>query len=72
MEEKETIVEAFTELAPRYEYIVDKELQKFWGWSYQSFIDNLIASTPTSSGDRILDIATGTNINPPKIDCTKS
>ncbi len=67
MEEKETIVEAFTELAPRYENIVDNELQKFWGWSYQSFIDNLIASTPTSSGDRILDIATGTTLIPRKL-----
>jgi ubiquinone/menaquinone biosynthesis C-methylase UbiE len=67
MESTETVIEAFTELAPRYESVVDNELQKFWGWSYQSFIDNLIANTPTFADERILDIATGTTLIPRKL-----
>ena len=31
MEEQEVVVEAFTELAPRYEIVVNNELNKFWG-----------------------------------------
>ncbi|OJX47285.1 MAG: hypothetical protein BGO78_17620 [Chloroflexi bacterium 44-23] len=67
MEEKEAIKDAFTELAPRYEKVVDNELHKFWGWSYYAFIDNLIYHTPTINGDRILDVATGTGLIPRKL-----
>ena len=64
MEDKTTIKDAFTELAPRYEKVVDKELQKFWGWSYENFIENLITNTRTNPGEHILDIATGTCLIP--------
>lgn len=64
MEEKEVVVEAFTELAPRYERVVDNELHKFWGWSYQGFIQFLIEHTSINAGDLLLDIATGTGVIP--------
>ena len=67
METNATVIDAFTELAPRYESVVDNELQKFWGWSYQSFIDNLINNTPTFPGEIILDIATGTTLIPRRL-----
>lgn len=64
MEEKEVVVEAFTELAPRYESVVNNELNKFWGWSYQGFINFLIENTPIADGELLLDIATGTGVIP--------
>ena len=64
MEEKEVVVEAFTELAPRYESVVNNELNKFWGWSYQGFINFLIENTSISDGELLLDIATGTGVIP--------
>lgn len=64
MEEKTAIKEAFTEMAPRYEKVVDNELQKFWGWSYESFIENLVTSTKTVPGEKVLDVATGTCLIP--------
>lgn len=67
MEEKETIIDAFTELAPRYEKVVNNELNKLWGWQYEDFIDNLVAHTPINSGDIVLDIATGTALIPRKL-----
>ncbi len=67
MDEQETIIEAFTELAPRYEGTVDRELQKFWGWSYEGFINHLINQTPINEHDVILDVATGTAVIPLKL-----
>lgn len=67
MEEKDAIHEAFTELAPRYEKVVDNELHKFWGWSYYDFIENLVKNTPTTSGEKILDVATGTGLIPRRL-----
>ncbi len=64
MEEKEVVVEAFTELAPRYESVVNNELHKFWGWSYEGFIQYLIKNTLINPGDLLLDIATGTCVIP--------
>jgi len=64
MEEKEVVVEAFTELAPRYESVVNNELNKFWGWSYQGFINFLIENTLIFDGELLLDIATGTGVIP--------
>lgn len=64
MQEKETVVEAFSELAPRYESVVNQELNKFWGWSYQGFIQFLIENTTISDGELVLDIATGTGVIP--------
>jgi len=67
MNEQETIIDAFTELAPRYEGVVDKELQKFWGWSYKGFINLLINQTPINEHDVVLDVATGTGVIPLKL-----
>ena len=38
MEEREKIIETFSELSSRYEEVVDSELSQFWEWNYDSFI----------------------------------
>ena len=45
MVNKENIIETFTELAPRYEEVVNAELDRFWGWSYVGFVNQLILAT---------------------------
>lgn len=64
MSDNRVIIEAFTELAPRYEKVVDNELQRFWGWSYEGFIENLIDLALVRDEDVVLDVATGTAIIP--------
>lgn len=64
MNEKENIIETFTELAPRYEEVVDSELNRFWGWSYSAFVNELIKMTPIPPDGRMLDLATGTGVIP--------
>ena len=64
MEDKTKIIEAFSEMAPRYEQVVDSELNRFWGWSYYGFVNLIIASTPIEPQDIILDVATGTGVIP--------
>ncbi len=64
MTAKDNLIEAFTELAPRYEEVVDDELRKFWGWSYGRFVEKLIEFTPIRKNDVILDVATGTAVIP--------
>jgi ubiquinone/menaquinone biosynthesis C-methylase UbiE len=54
------VVEAFTELAPRYVETVDRELRTFWGVGYQDFIHLLLEAAPVDAGALILDLATGT------------
>ncbi len=67
MKKKQLVHKAFTELAPRYEAVVDGELNAFWGWSYQDFVNQLVDRTDILNNQRILDIATGTSIIPRKI-----
>ncbi len=67
MKRKNVIIEAFTDLSPRYEQVVDGELRKFWGWSYEGFIDNLIDLSHIKDEDDVLDVATGTAVIPRKI-----
>ena len=67
MKDPNVVIEAFTELAPRYEQVVDNELNRFWGWSYVEFVDRLIELTPLSDGDIILDLATGTSVIPRRL-----
>jgi|YelNatPaOPRAMG01_1025707.scaffolds.fasta_scaffold03029_8 ubiquinone/menaquinone biosynthesis C-methylase UbiE len=67
MPHQKVIVEAFTEMAPKYEQTVDSELRRFWGWSYQSFIENLIRAADLREEDAVLDVATGTGVIPAKI-----
>lgn len=64
MEEQKNIIETFTELAPRYEEVVDSELNRFWGWSYTGFVNQLIQMTRIPNAGRMLDIATGTGVIP--------
>ncbi len=53
------VVDAFTELAPRYEETVDRELRQFWGISYQNFVEMLIGYIDLGSAHVALDVATG-------------
>lgn len=64
MGNKENLIETFTELAPRYEEVVNAELNRFWGWSYVGFVNQLIQSTQIPNDGRILDLATGTGVIP--------
>ncbi|MGB2965063.1 MAG: class I SAM-dependent methyltransferase [Anaerolineales bacterium] len=67
MKEKQAVKEAFTELAPRYEEVLDDELSTFWGLSYQAYVNLLVKRTDISEYQKILDIATGTAMIPRKI-----
>lgn len=67
MKEKQAVQEAFTELASHYEETMESELNIFWGWSYQKFVDQLIDKTEILEDQKILDIATGTLVIPKKI-----
>ncbi len=64
MNDKENIIETFTELAPRYEEVVNAELNRFWGWSYESFVNQLLQATPIPEKGKMLDLATGTGVIP--------
>ena len=67
MSEKHYIVEAFSEISSSYEQVVDAELQRFWGWSYDGFVNHLVEMTEIQTGDRLLDVATGTSVIPLKL-----
>jgi len=67
MNDKAHIIETFTELAPRYEEVVNAELNRFWGWSYAAFVNQLIQMTPISERGKMLDLATGTGVIPRKV-----
>jgi ubiquinone/menaquinone biosynthesis C-methylase UbiE len=67
MEDQNAVIEAFTELAPRYEKVVNSEIDRFWGWSYAAFVDRLIELTPILDGDAVLDLATGTAVIPRRL-----
>ena len=58
------VLDAFTELAPKYEATMNRELDLLWGVSYNEFIDRFIATVPLDDGARILDVATGTAMIP--------
>lgn len=64
MDDQNHLIETFTELAPRYEEVVNAELDRFWGWSYIGFVNQLIQSTPIPEKGTMLDLATGTGVIP--------
>ena len=64
MSDKDHIIETFTELAPRYEEVVDAELGRFWGWSYEGFVNQLVQVTSFPEKGIMLDLATGTGVIP--------
>jgi ubiquinone/menaquinone biosynthesis C-methylase UbiE len=67
MEEKNHIKEAFTELAPSYINTMDKELIQFWGISYPKFVERIVRTAAVKTGEKVLDIATGTAVIPIKL-----
>lgn len=60
MDDQTNIIETFTELAPRYEEVVDSEISLFWGWGYKKFVSHYLENIPINDGDIVLDVATGT------------
>jgi ubiquinone/menaquinone biosynthesis C-methylase UbiE len=64
MDEQQVLIEAFSKMAPQYESKVDRELRRFWGWSYRALVDRVLELTPIYPHDRVLDIATGTSVIP--------
>lgn len=64
MNNKNNLIETFTELAPRYEEVVNAELDRFWGWSYSEFVSQLMQTTPIPETGKMLDLATGTGVIP--------
>jgi len=64
LEEQQHIIETFAEMAPRYEGLMNSELSRFWGFSYESFVGEFLEELHTSPTDIILDIATGTAFIP--------
>ena len=67
MKERHRIVAAFSEMAQRYETQMNNELNRFWGWSYDEFVDRLLKNVHIRSNDAILDVATGTSVIPVRL-----
>jgi ubiquinone/menaquinone biosynthesis C-methylase UbiE len=63
----DVVIEAFTELAPRYQETMDRELRQFWGLSYEKLVDWLTEVASVNEGDVVLDVATGTASIPLKL-----
>jgi ubiquinone/menaquinone biosynthesis C-methylase UbiE len=59
MANTQSIIEAFTEMAARYEQTVDRELRQFWGIGYEQFIAQLIDRMNLAQAGAVLDVATG-------------
>jgi ubiquinone/menaquinone biosynthesis C-methylase UbiE len=67
MTANDVVIEAFTELAPRYQETMDRELRQFWGLSYEKLVDWLTEVATINEGDVVLDVATGTASIPLKL-----
>jgi ubiquinone/menaquinone biosynthesis C-methylase UbiE len=67
MTANDVVIEAFTELAPRYQETMDRELRQFWGLSYEKLVDWLTEVATINEGDVVLDVATGTGFIPLKL-----
>jgi len=57
------VLEAFTELAPRYEETIDREVREFCGLGYREFVGQLVERVPIAQAERILDLACGTAVS---------
>lgn len=62
-----TVVDAFTELAPKYEETVDREVREFCGLGYREFITYLAEMVQVPDGGVILDVACGTAVSSSEI-----
>ena len=51
-------------MAPRYESLMNSELNRFWGIDYKAFVCRLLEDYSPQENDLILDIATGTAFIP--------
>jgi ubiquinone/menaquinone biosynthesis C-methylase UbiE len=51
-------------MAPRYESLMNNELNRFWGINYVDFVCRLLDEFYPKNNDLILDIATGTSFIP--------
>jgi ubiquinone/menaquinone biosynthesis C-methylase UbiE len=60
MDETALVVEAFTELAPRYEQVMERELQELWGLSYRNLVQRVTQMVSRDERGLVLDVATGT------------
>ena len=64
MAEQDEIITAFSEMAPRYESLMNSELNRFWGINYKDFVSRLLKDFSPHDDELILDIATGTAFIP--------
>ena len=64
MSEQDHIIETFSEMASRYEKLMNNELNRLWGVSYLDFIQELVNEIDFVGQQNILDIATGTAFIP--------
>jgi len=64
LSEQRHIIATFSEMAPRYEGLMNHELTLFWGYSYREFVSKFLNGLSTNPSDTILDIATGTAFIP--------
>ena len=64
MNEQDHIIETFSEMASRYESLMNSELNRFWGVRYLDFVQELMNEIDFGSHQSILDIATGTAFIP--------
>ncbi|MCD6576732.1 MAG: class I SAM-dependent methyltransferase [Anaerolineaceae bacterium] len=71
MNEQKNIIETFSEMASRYESLMNSELNRFWGVSYLGFVQELIGEIDFGSHQHILDIATGTAFIPQYLSAQK-
>lgn len=64
MTDSNTMLAAFTELAPHYEDAMAHELTALWGLDYREFVSGLLDAASVEDRDTILDVATGTALVP--------
>jgi len=64
LNDQEHIIETFSEMATRYEKLMNSELNRFWGMDYYAFIHNVLGDVTTKPSELVLDIATGTAFIP--------
>jgi ubiquinone/menaquinone biosynthesis C-methylase UbiE len=60
MDQTGPVVEAFTELAPHYEQVMDRELQELWGLTYPDLVQRVVDTISRDGEGLVLDVATGT------------
>lgn len=63
----DTVIQAFSELAPGYEDSMQQELQQYWGINYLDFIHEIVTMADIQAGESVLDIATGTGRIPRRV-----